>query len=243
MLATSPTWRWCAGILMRNVAERLVPWAHHHRIIPSRFPPVSVFEDTADPSDLEAILELEGLTCDRLRDSAGDIQLVASADRVSGPGSTVVMAAFTHVGNTGRFNDESFRVYYASDSTQVAIAETRFHRERFMRMTDQPAMTLELREYVGEPTGYPFVDIRADAASRVLDPDPANYGAGQALARQHRGAGRWGILFPSVRQPGGECLAAFRPPAVGIPRQSKHFLYQWNGELIDEIREVGENLI
>lgn len=220
-----------------------VPWKRHHRIISSRFPPVSVFEDTADPADLEAVIEFEGLTCDRLRDAVGEIHLVAAADRVAGPGSTVVMAAFTHIGNSGRFHDESFGAYYAGDSTEVAIAETRYHRERFLRWTDEPAMTLEMREYVGEPTQRPFVDLRSGAPAGVMDPDPERYGPGQALARELRAGGAWGVLYPSVRYAGGECLAALRPAAVGLPRQSKHLLYFWDGESISDVREVGDNLL
>jgi hypothetical protein len=36
-----------------------------------------------------------------------------------------------------------------------------------------------------------------------------------------------------VRRSGGECLGAFRPRAVGLPRQERHLKYRWNGERVD----------
>ncbi len=51
------------------------------------------------------------------------------------------------------------------------------------------------------------------AGDRGLDPavlSPGSYVAGQALGRAVRAAGGPGIVYPSVRDPGGECLAAFR---------------------------------
>ncbi len=56
-----------------------------------------MFERIADPSDIKAIFELEALTIPRLRDEAGDIGLVPQEDRISGPGTTVIMVAFTRL--------------------------------------------------------------------------------------------------------------------------------------------------
>lgn len=223
-----------------EVEYSVVPWKSHHRIIPSRFPPVNVFEDTALPEDLEAVFEVEALTNDRLRDEVGDLRLVAPEDRVSGPNSTVVMAAFTHVGKTSRFNDASFGAYYAGNSTGVAIAETRFHKALFMAYTDQAAQNLEMREYVGRPSDLPFVDIRRSKPPDLLNPDPKQYAAGQSFGKAHRANGENGILYPSVRLEGGECLAAFRPVAVGLPVQGGHYLYFWDGTSISRISQVSE---
>jgi len=37
-----------------------------YRLIPSRYPPISAFESVASEDDLEAVMELEGWTNDRL---------------------------------------------------------------------------------------------------------------------------------------------------------------------------------
>ena len=74
-----------------------VRWQPCYRIVASRFPPISLFEDVADPADLEAVYAIEAMTNDRLRQEVGDISLVPVEDRVVGPGSTPIMAAFTHL--------------------------------------------------------------------------------------------------------------------------------------------------
>src|SRR5689334_10880632 len=91
-----------------------VRWRPCHRIVPSRFPPVDLFERVADPADLEAVIAVESLTNDRLRDEIGEIALVPPADRVVGAGASFLMAPFTHVNSGGsRFADGSFGAYYA----------------------------------------------------------------------------------------------------------------------------------
>src|SRR3989338_8866564 len=84
--------------------ELKVPnWRQAYRLVSSSFPPISIFEDVLDPADLEQAYLIEGLTNDRLREEAGLLSHVATEDRISGPGSSPLMAAFTHVGAVSRF--------------------------------------------------------------------------------------------------------------------------------------------
>lgn len=214
-----------------------VPWRHYHRIVASRFPPVDVFENVLDPEDLETAFAIESLTNDRLRERAGNLALVAPEDRVTGPGATPVMAAFTHIGAASRFTDGSYGVFYAAESAATAIRETRFHAERFLAATAEPPCTLEKRLYVGD-VAKPLLDLRPGAYAALFDPDVDSYPTPQAFGRRHRAAGAWGLLYPSVRQPEGECLAAFRPPAVSRPRQSRHYQYRWDGRAISHVLAV-----
>lgn len=80
-----------------DIPTSKVRWTPCYRIIPSRFPPISLFEAVADPADLEAVYAIEAMTNDRLRDEAGELSLVPPEDRVSGPGTSAIMAAFTHL--------------------------------------------------------------------------------------------------------------------------------------------------
>ena len=77
----------------------LVPlrWAPTYRLVPSRFPPIDLFERVAAPEDLEVVFAVESLTNPRLRQEAGEIALVPRDERVSGPGTSPIMAAFTHL--------------------------------------------------------------------------------------------------------------------------------------------------
>src|SRR5690349_15690059 len=119
------------------------------RIIPSKFPPINFFERIVAPEQMEAAWHLESLTDARLRDETGDITLVPKADRISGPGASIVMAAFTHIGNPSRFSDGSYGVYYAARSLETAVRETAFHRKRFLLATQEAPGEIDMRAYVG----------------------------------------------------------------------------------------------
>ena len=212
-----------------SLAIVLPAWRRAYRLVSSAFPPISVFEDVLDPADLEMAYLLEGLTNDRLREQAGHLAHVAVEDRVSGPGSSPLMAAFTHIGAVSRFTNGQYGIYYCADSLQVAIAETRFHRERFLRATAEPSMEITLRAYVCQIV-QPLHDIR-HGHDELHDPDPAHYPPAQQFAAQLRKQKSWGLLYRSVRHPGGECAALLRPPAASIPQQGVHLRYVWDGKL------------
>jgi len=72
-----------------TIAVTRIVWKPCWRIIPSRFPPIALFERVTEPDDLDAILELESLTNPRLRDDVGDIRLVPAEDRIGGPGRQI----------------------------------------------------------------------------------------------------------------------------------------------------------
>ena len=215
-------------------------WKPCRRIVPSRFPPVQLFERVTDPQDLEAIFELEGLTNPRLRDEVGDIRIVPPEDRVSGPGASVIMAAFTHPNPSGsRFSDGTYGVSYTANSLDTAIVETWHHRERFMRATAQPRMELDMRVYLVDLEGE-LHDLRGQKLAQPLVYHTADYAAGQHLGRTLREAGSNGIAYDSVRRTGGECAAVFRPPLLSNVRQERHLCYVWDGRRIATVYEKRE---
>ena len=217
-----------------------IEWKPCRRIIPSQFPPIQLFERIADPDDLEAIFALDALTNPRLRDEAGDIELVPPDDRVSGPGTTVIMAAFTHPNpNGGRFSDGAYGVFYAAKDLNTAIAETKHHREQFLRATAQTRMELDMRVYLIDLDGD-LHDLRGRKATRPHVYQNDSYAAGQHLARTLRAGGLNGIVYDSVRRSGGECVAVFRPLLLSNARQERHLCYVWNGRKIETVYEKRE---
>jgi RES domain len=218
-----------------SLPVRRVTWRPCRRIIPSHFPPINLFERVADPADLEAVFALESLTNDRLRDEVGDIQLVPPQDRVTGSGASYIMAAFTHLNPVGsRFSDGTYGVFYAALTLTSAIAETGYHRERFMRATREPRMELDMRVLLVD-LEQELTDIRGMRESLAAVYDPNSYHAAQALGARLRAADAWGIVYDSVRHPGGECVAVFRPPALANCRQSMHLCYVWDGARISQV--------
>jgi RES domain len=212
-----------------------IDWPQAWRIIASRYPPINLFERlTADTAVWDALIALEQLTNPRVRDEIGEIALVPPAERVTGPGASYLMAAFTHINPKGsRFSDGTFGVYYAAATMETAIAETVFHFEAFARDSADPPRSEDMRVLVGTVAAE-FDDAAAlPAAQRRAILDPASYAASQDYAKQLRAAGANGIAYPSVRHPSGQCLGAFRPRAVGVPHQERHLKYRWNGEKVD----------
>jgi len=210
---------------------RRVDWPQAWRIIASRYPPIHLYERlTDDPAVWNSLIALEELTNPRIRDELGDIALVPAAERVTGPGATYVMAPFTHLNPKGsRFSDGSYGVYYAASELETAIAETVFHFENFARDSSDPPRKEEMRVLVGE-VAADLEDVAAlpePQRSSILD--PVSYLASQAYGREIRNAGRSGVVFPSVRRRGGECIGAFKPRAVGRPIQERHLQYHWDG--------------
>ena len=215
----------------------LPDWEQLHRLVPSHYPPIQLFESVADPEDLEIVFALESMTNDRLRDETGDLRLIPEDDRISGPGSTPVMAAFTHIGLPSRFTDGSYGVYYGARDLQTAIAETVYHRERFLSATREPDTELTMRQYINR-VALPLHDVRTDTSLH----HPDSYSDSQAMGKALRAKGSHGLLYKSVRHAGGECVAAFRPRTITIPTQGSHFRYVWNGfqQRIVSVLVVGE---
>jgi hypothetical protein len=221
-----------------EIAVSHVEWQPCYRIIPSRFPPIDLFERIAPPEDWEALIALESLTNDRIRQEVGDVSLVPVEERVSGPGASIIMAAFTHLNPSGsRFADATFGAYYAAADVETAIAETKFHREEFLRATKEAPISIEMRVYLADMAAD-LHDIRGRQAEMAEVYAPEDYGASQALARRLRAEGSAGIAYDSVRQEGGECVALFRPKTLTNVRQGAHLLYKWNGAEIGQVYEL-----
>lgn len=209
-------------------------WPHIYRIVPSKHPPVNFFEKLVEPQQMEMAWYLEGLTNDRLRDESGEIPRVPPADRVTGTGSSIVMAAFTHTGRPSRFSDGSYGVYYAARELETAVRETAYHRARFLAATNQPPGEVDMRAYVGK-VAKAMLDIRGPRFKSVHHPD--DYAASQAFAAPLHNDGASGLVYRSVRHEGGECIAAFKPQAVTIPVAGPALAYVWNGKSIASVYE------
>ena len=222
---------------MTDIPISRIEWQPCFRIVPSRFPPISLFEAVADPADLAVVYQIEAMTNDRLREEVGDITLVPPEDRVSGPGSSPIMAAFTQLNPEGdRFTTGTYGVFYAGRTIETAIAETSYHRIRFLQSTGEPAQELDMRVYAVDLDAE-LHDIRSMRESHPAYYHPTSYGVSQELALQLRENGSGGIVYGSVRDEGGECAAVFRPRLLSNCRQERHLCYVWDGKTISTIYE------
>ena len=223
---------------MASEAEALrvnaLQWQPCFRVIPSRYPTIDLYERVAEPADWETLHWLESLTNDRLRGTDES----ATQERVFGPGASVIMAPFAHVDPNGsRFADGTFGAFYAAATLATSIAETRYHRELFLRATHEGPISLEMRSYLADVSAR-FHDIRGlmSELSEVYAAD--SYVASQALARRIRSEGSNGIAYDSVRHHGGQCLAIYKPGLIRNLRQGVHLRYVWDGARIGQIYEL-----
>jgi RES domain len=219
-------------------------WVPCHRLIASRHPTVGLYDAIANTEDLEVVFAIEALTNPRIRQELNAVSLVPPADRVSGPGATLIMAAFTHLNPEGsRFSDGSYGVYYAARTLETAIVEVSYHRACFLARTAEAEIDVDMR-WIQADLRRRVHDIRARSSvgagrlPAVYDPD--HYGAGQALGRTLRQRGSVALAYDSVRDPGGQCVAVFVPRALARARTAGHLSLHWDGRRISHWFGKGE---
>ena len=213
-------------------------WTPAFRVIPTRFPAVNLFDRVASPEDFEALYALEAMTNDRVRTEVGDLDLVPREERRFGPGYGPIMAALTHLNPQGsRFSDGTYGVFYCARSRETAIAETRYHSGLFLAATQEPPMRQQMRLYTVMAQGD-VVDLRIAESVDASVLSPNDYTSGQALGRAAREAGAPGIVYPSVRDAGGECLAAFKTTLLRDCHHAAYLEYNWNGSAVDIVFEL-----
>ncbi len=214
-----------------------IHWAPACRIVPTRYPSVYLYDRVADADDFDALYALEALSNDRLRQEAGQIERVAQAQRLFGPGSGPIMAAFTHVNLAGsRFSAGSHGVFYAAQDRATALAETRYHHGRFLAATAQAAMHLPMRLY--HVTVHATLhDLRPAGAVPDAVYQPDDYSAARALGATLLAAGSAGVVYRSVRWPGGHNAGLFTPLAARQCLHAAHLLYIWDGQGFADVYE------
>jgi RES domain len=172
-----------------------------------------------------------------MRDETGQVQRVAPPDRIYGPGSGPIMAAFTHVNPQGsRFADGAWGVFYAGRDRATAIAETTYHHGRFLAATRERAMHLPMRVY------EVAIDTRLHDLRRGFEAEhaPDDYAASRALGARLHAAGSPGVVYRSVRRPGGQCAGLFRPRGASNCHEVAVLLYAWDGARFSDIYQKVE---
>jgi len=224
-----------AGLLVRRIR-----WQQACRIVPTRYPSVTLFDRVADADDFDALYALEAMTNERARDALGEVERVPRDQRLYGPGSGPIMAAFTHVNVLGsRFSDGRFGVFYAARDRSTAVAETRHHHGRFLAATKQAAMHLPMRLY-HVAIDARLHDLRPVGAAPAAVHDPDDYSAARSLGHALHAAGSAGVAYRSVRQPRGHCVGLFQPRGASACLHAAFLLYAWDGRQFSDIYEKTE---
>jgi hypothetical protein len=232
------------------VPAALIRWRGAPRLIPSRYPAVGLFDRVAEPGDVDALIELEGWTNDRVTGELGILSAVPRDEWVVGRSmASVVMAAFCHPRpGGGRFSSDQRGAWYAARSIETALAESSYHRTEELREVGGFETRVEVRVYLADFSSR-FHDVRAfapppgesapkgDSFWRSVY-DSRDYSASQRLAQELLEDGSNGLVYRSVRHPQGECVACFRPALVRNVRVGGHYEFRWEGTPEPRVRRL-----
>jgi hypothetical protein len=171
--------------------------------------------------------------------AAGSYDQIPVSRRISGPGAIVAIGPFAHASPAwpSRFTDGRYGVWHGGETFEVALMETAFHFERFMRDTWQPAGARDFFELTTKVAGT-LHDLSVGFEA-CLNPD--DYSVSQALAKRLRAENSDGIVCPSVRWPRGRACALFYPDLVKLPVVvGRQLRYRWDGERMTDYLVWGQ---
>jgi RES domain-containing protein len=187
---------------------------------------------------LRDLFDLDNATNERLRGESGLLPGIGVDELVFGvPNFRIINAAFTYARPEGsRFNDSERGAWYCAFEIETALAEIIFHKtveyQEIERFDDSVSYQALLADFTST-----FHDLRgAGSYARCLD--PGSYVASQKLAAELLESGSMGVIFPSVRRPGGTNLACFRPALVGNVRKGPAYRLTWTGSPLPAVETI-----
>jgi RES domain-containing protein len=182
--------------------------------------------------DLDLLAEIEGATSGRLvAEDRGTASLPATELVHGVTHAKFINASFAYAKprQVNRFNPSDRGAWYAALAIETCIAEVGFHLTQALADANDFNAVVEYGEMLASMAGV-FVDLRGMPEHASLDPNPAvGYPAGNVVAAQARAADLNGIVYPSVRHPGGTCIAALRPNVVQSVVQGAMHRLTWSG--------------
>lgn len=213
-----------------------------YRLIPSKYPPKSLFDDVANHAEFEILFSIQALTNPRIRNELGNLNRVPAAERPYGiRGCNYALGPFVHLNPAGsRFSKGDFGVYYAAEDVQTAIAETRHHQQEYFAGVaglkyDRLTMRCLKTQFSAN-----LRDIRGDIFTSHDCYHKDNYAAGQQLGAAFNAHNDAGIAYTSVRLAAKTCYALFSPRLITDVIQTAHYDYIWDGEKIVVALETTE---
>jgi RES domain-containing protein len=191
-----------------------------------------------DDAHLADIFELDHATNERLRAEHDLVPGVSVHELIFGvPNFRVVNAAFTHPHPLGsRFNSPERGAWYAALELETAQSEVAFHKTLDLAEIGRFEDRVTYDDYLSDVSAE-LHDLRRERAfAKCLAPD--SYRASQLLAERLLDAGALGVIYPSVRQPGGTCVACFRPAIVTNVRRATTYEFTWSGHPTPTVRPM-----
>lgn len=201
-----------------------------YRLIPSRFPPVNVYDGIVADDQLDAVYAAEELTNPRLK-SLGRLASGALNGATADPKlQNWNLAPFAYGNPDGSlFFDERRPCLEVLTDRQTALAVSVAKREAFLRSTQEAATGLDMR-MLRHPVRGKFWDLR-DSIAPLSELDRSDrWSIGKAIPE-----GVDGILYRSAERPVGTCITILTGNVLGRSVQTVHFRYQWDGSRIARV--------
>jgi len=212
------------------LAVQATQWCPCWRIIPAARPSSKLLHRVASRADMDLVEEIESLTAPR-----------GSAENTHPPVTTaneMILHGFRQVDPNGsRFSDGSYGVFYTAKELLTAVAETRYHRDKFLRATRQPPGHISMQVLSIDLIGklHSLVGCR-DSHPELYHPE--DYGQSQLFAKRLWEQGSEGIIYHSVRRREGFCAAVFYSQVLLQCHRERLLTYKWNGQCIESIAET-----
>lgn len=192
-----------------------------HRLIPSRFPPVRIYEGLVANDRYDSLIEIENLTNPRLKaaERLGEVETAKSPNRLQNWNH----APFAYSNPEGSlfFGPDRPCVELAVDR-QTALAISISRRQRFLSRTAEPALGLDMRMLSTPVTGV-LLDLRP--LGSALSETERRF-IGESVQEDEVD----GILYVSPERPSGAALSILRGSALGRTVQASHYRFAWNGD-------------
>lgn len=197
------------------------------RLIPSRFPPVNVYEGLIANDRQEELVAAENLTNPRLR----SLDRFAAAARADGGADPRLqnwnLAPFAYGNPDGSlFFGEDRPCLELALERQTALAVSVARRQSFMEATSEEPIGLDMRMLLTPVDGV-FWDLRGVAIppAGLQMKERRKLGARMPVEAQ-------GILYRTPERPAGTGLAILTGHVLQRSQQTVHFRYMWDGRRI-----------
>jgi hypothetical protein len=205
----------------------LIHWSSDaYRLIPSRFPPVNVYQGLLPEERLEELVAVESLTNPRLRSHE------RIAQTLIGPAADARLqnwnlAPFAYGNPDGSlFFGEDRPCLEVSLDRQTALAVSVAKREAFLASTQEESIGLDMRMLCTPVDGL-FWDLRGleEPAGGLDQAERKRIGATVPARAQ-------GLLYRPAERPAGACIAILTGDVLRRSNQTSHFRYVWDGAKI-----------
>lgn len=210
-----------------------------HRLIPSRFPPVEVYErlgrPEGDPELWAVAKELENKTNPRLQAKAWLLGKSGEFSESSPRLQNWNQAPFSYRNPEGStFLPAAYGVFEAVSGVRPALARAVRRREIFLSRTSEPSTGLDMRMLITRVKGE-LVDL-------TDEPWEGDEDRRREIGRRIYDEGAHGIVFRSPDEPRCLAVSVFENGLLGRTVQGAHYRFVWDSAVIRKVYDFSDGM-